>query len=152
MNGFVRQLAALSVLWSLCELVLPDGKQQQMVRMTVSVLVMTALLGSLGRLLSGGVELPAWSVQIQQSGTQSYQQTALTALANQLENWCIRRAQSAGYQARAAVWLTQTGALERIEMTLSVQHPPLITPKELQNQLAKMLKISPEQICLSEGS
>lgn len=152
MNGFVRQLAALSVLWSLCELVLPDGKQQQMVRMTVSVLVMTALLGSMGRMLSGSVELPAWSVQIHQTGTQSYQQTALTALASQVENWCVRRAQRAGYQAAAVVWVTQTGALEKIEMTLSARQPPLITPGELRSQLAEALQINPEQIRLSEGS
>ena len=51
MDAFVRQLAVLSVLWSLSELLLPEGRQQKMARMTVSVLVMTALLSGMGKLV-----------------------------------------------------------------------------------------------------
>ena len=152
MSAFVRQLAVLSVLWSLCELLLPDGRQQQMVRMTVSVLVMTALLGTAGRLLDGGVELPAWSVQVHESSGQSHQRAALTAAANQLEGWCVRLARRAGYEAKAAVWLTQEGALERIEMTLSPDGAPLTSVAELQTSIARMLETEPERIWLSEGS
>ena len=81
MNAFVRQLAVLSVLWSVCELLLPEGRQQQMVRAAVGVLVMTALLGTMGRILSGSMEIPAWSAQIAETGTYRYRQTALTAMA-----------------------------------------------------------------------
>ncbi len=48
MDAFVRQLAVLSVLWSLSELLLPEGRLKKMARMTVSVLVMAALVSGLG--------------------------------------------------------------------------------------------------------
>ena len=52
MDAFVRQLAVLSVLWSLSELLLPEGRLQKMARMTVSVLVMAALISGLGNLMN----------------------------------------------------------------------------------------------------
>lgn len=63
MDAFVRQLAVLSVLWSLSELLLPEGRLQKMARMTVSVLVMAALISGLGNLMNLQVEsaLPAVS-------------------------------------------------------------------------------------------
>ena len=61
MDAFVRQLAVLSVLWSLSELLLPEGRLQKMARMTVSVLVMAALVSGLGSLMDIQLEsaLPA---------------------------------------------------------------------------------------------
>lgn len=152
MNAFVRQLAVLSVLWSLCELLLPAGRQQHMVRVTVSVLVMTALLGTAGRLLAGGAELPAWSVQVEQTGTASYQRAALSAAANQLENWCVRMAQRAGYQAQAAVWLRENGALEKIRLILDSPSAPLMQPQPLCDAIAQALGTQRERIQLSEGT
>ncbi|MEG0902414.1 MAG: hypothetical protein RSG96_09845, partial [Clostridia bacterium] len=115
MNAFVRKLAVLSVLWSLCELLLPDGRQQKMVRMTVSVLVMMVLVSSLSGLLMGVGESQTPVVEsAAMLGEQSYARIALQALANQAERLCVRMAQNAGYVARAAVYLREDGALERV--------------------------------------
>ena len=61
LNGFVRQLATLAALWALCELLGCNQRQQQMVRLTVSVMVMVALIASLGKLL-GSAEQMEWPV------------------------------------------------------------------------------------------
>lgn len=151
MNAFVRQLAVLSVLWSLCEMLLPDGKQQA-VRMTVSVLVLTSLLGTAGKLISGGAELPAWSVRAEQTGVQTYRRTVLASAANQAENWCVRMAHRAGYEAEAAVWLLETGALERIEMTVKPSEAALVSMEELRRIIAQEWQTDAARVLLSEGS
>ena len=91
MDAFVRQLAVLSVLWSLSELLLPEGRLQKMARMTVS----------------------------------SYARAALSAAANQAEGYCVRLARRAGYEARAAVYLTMEGAVDHIDLWLTPGEAPL---------------------------
>ena len=148
MNAFVRQLAVLSVLWSVVELLLPDGRTQPMIRMTMGVLVMTALVTQAGRWMGTVEEMPAWSAQLTQSAQVQYHQTALKSLANQVEGYCVRQAQRAGYQAQAGVWLRQDGAIERIELWLSGDQNVLMDAAELQEHLAQQLQTAPERIHL----
>ena len=151
MNAFVRQIAVLSVLWSLCEMLLPDGKYQQMVRMTASLLVMTALLTTLGGWL-GNIHPPAqaaMTVKLHQTAKETYQRTALTAMANQLESYCVHMAQRAGYQAGAVVCLTVDGQLDHVELMLKKQNAALLPSRELTAVLADQLGVEQERIRLS---
>ena len=140
----------LSVLWSMCELLLPEGRSQQMARMTVGILIMTSLLSGLNEWAGQTAGLPAWSEQVVAAGEESYQRTALAAYANQIENYCVRQAQKAGYTANAAVWLMSDGKLEHIELTLVPDRPPLLSAEELVSHLALQLETDEERIRLEE--
>ena len=140
MNAFVRQLAVLSVLWSVVELLLPDGRQQPMIRMTMGVLVMTALLTQAGKWLGQTESMPAWSVRPAQTIENGYHRTALRSLANQVESYCVRQAQRAGYQAKAGVWLTQNGEIEQILLRLTTEETALIGPEALVELLRQQLQ------------
>ena len=63
MDAFVRQLTVLSVLWSLSELLLPEGRLQKMARMTVSVLVMAALIFPISNWAAVPSRLVTWYIQ-----------------------------------------------------------------------------------------
>lgn len=150
MNAFVRQIAVLSVLWAMCEMLLPDGKHQHMVRMTASLLVMTALLTTVSGWL--GRQPPAQSTmtfRMQQAAQDTYQRTALTAVANQLESYCVRMAQRAGYEAAASVALTMDGALEYVRLNLNQPSHTLLSPAELCQTLAQRLGVEESRIQLS---
>lgn len=148
MNAFVRQLAVLSVLWSFCELLLPEGKQQRMVRLTVSVLVMTALLSALNGLLGSvqALEWPSQPVLAQGEGSLQARRTALQAAANQARAFCLRQAAKAGYEAECEISLRMDGTLERAVLRLcpKAESPPLMTAEDLIALLAKGLGVSPE--------
>lgn len=152
MNAFVRQLAVLSVLWSFCELLLPDGKQQKMVRMTVSVLVMAALISAVSGLLGSGgtltVETPAFS----QVGVESYERLALRSLANQAEGFCARLAGKAGYRASAAVYVSPDGSLDHAELCLwgwaDSSVPPLLGEEAVAEKIAEQLGVEPARVWL----
>jgi len=150
MNAFVRKLAVLSVLWSVVELLLPDGKQQPMIRMTMGVLVMTALIAQAGQWLGTVDGMPAWSVQAVQTTETAYRQTALRSLANQIEEYCVRQAQRAGYRARAGVWLRQDGSIERISLSLEKEETALMQEQELCSHLARQLQTPLECIHLED--
>ena len=150
MNAFVRQLAVLSVLWSVVELLLPDGKQQPMIRMTMGVLVMTALITQAGRWMGTVEEMPAWSVQTTQATESAYRHTALRSLANQIENYCVYQAERAGYQAQAGVWLRQDGKIERIDLQLAQEGAVLLNAQKLCDHLAQQLRIASECFHLEE--
>ncbi len=149
LNAFIRQLVALAGVWALCEMLMPEGRQQQMVRLVISLMVMAALIASLGKLL-GAVQAvpsfaPAVSAQTQPVG--GYQRLALASLANQAENLCLRTAEKAGYQARAAVYLRMDGSLERVELYLARgQEPPLLDENALAQAAAQLLKAQPQQV------
>ena len=149
MNAMVRQIAVLSVLWAMCEMLLPDGRHQQMVRMTASLLVMTALVTTAGSWISGGeTALPAITQTVQSVSESAYRRTALTALANQLESWCVHTAQRAGYEAAAAVYLTMDGAVERIDLALKAT-APLMEASELAARMAQQLGLAAERLRFS---
>ena len=82
MNGFVRQLAALATLWALCELLLP--RRREMIQLAASLMVMAALVMSLGEFL-GYVRQSDWPVFSAAQPAQrvtGYQRIALTSLAH----------------------------------------------------------------------
>ncbi|MDD3336499.1 MAG: stage III sporulation protein AF [Eubacteriales bacterium] len=144
MNVFVRQLVVLSVLWSFCELILPDGKQQRMVRFTLSALVMTALLSAVSGLLGGvkGLEWPAQPVMVQGAEPEG-DRIALTAMANQAQRYCEQIAKRAGYEAKGAVYLRENGAVETVKLWLAEKddEPPLMDGETLRQRLAQALGI-----------
>lgn len=150
MNGFVRRLTVLAALWALCELLLPRGRQQQMVRMAVSLMVMIALVTSLGRLLGSArpTEWPVLSVVQPAGGGDGYQRIALRSMANQAEQLCLRIAGRAGYQARAAVYLRTDASLERVELLLGrTDQPPVMDEDAVAAAIAQLLSAGPEQVC-----
>lgn len=153
MNAFVRQMAALSVVWSLCELLLPDGRQQRLARMTVSALVMAALVSAMAGLLGGAAQsigLPAWSATVDETDTDAYARTALTAVANQAEGLCERMAERVGYQASAAVYLRLDGSLERVTLRLapSGREKPLMSKEALVDAMATRLGVEASRVRL----
>jgi len=150
MNTLVRQVAVLSVLWALCELLLPDGRYQRMVRLTASLLVMAALLSTVGDWL--GLQQnarPAAAAQLQQTSEKEYLRTALAAAANQLESWCVKMAKRAGYQAQACVWLQMDGGLDHIELVLENAGGAFLSPGELRAAMAEALGTQTERIRIS---
>ena len=152
MHAFIRQIAVLAVLWTVCELLVPEGRLQQMVRMTVSVLVMTALLSTAGEALqSRPASSPALAQQAVQLSAHTYHRTALQAAANQLSAFCTRFASRAGYEAKPLVYLTEDGGLERIELHVSPT-TPLIGTDALVQKLADQLQIDIQRIHLSGSS
>ena len=151
MEAFVRQLAALSVLWSLSELLLPEGRQQKMARMTVSALIMAALISGLGNLMDVRVEGTLPTAALGAVSAESYARTALRAAANQVEALCVRLARRAGYEAQAAVYLTQEGAVDHIELALEAGDAPLLSARELAAAIAGQLSIAQERLRVSES-
>ena len=150
MSAFVRQLAALSVLWSLCELLTPSGGQRRMARLAVSLLVMTALVATLGEALNGAgasawAALPVLAEGVQ---SESLARAAVQSAADQTWRYCEGVARRAGYQARGQVLLSQSGALERVCLYLTVPQggAPLVEPEGLRDRLVQALATEPERI------
>lgn len=149
MNALVRQIAVLSALWTVCELLLPDGKHQQMVRMTASLLVMTALLTTVSSWFGNMPQTaPVMTLAVQQASEEAYRRTALTASANQIESWCRRIAERAGYQASAEVCLTMDGALDHVQLVIRPSVYVLVTSEGLADTLAEQLGVQRDQIQL----
>lgn len=156
MDAFVRKLAALSILWSLCELLLPEGGQRRLVRMTLSALVMITLLSSLSGLLTGEADMvPALdALSYAEPDSEAYAATALRSLANQVEGAVERFAARAGYDASAAVYLRRDGALEYVELALSSRDgmAPLISRREVAERLSEMLETDVGNIRFTDGA
>ena len=148
MNAFVRRLAVLSVLWTALEILLPHHRQQPMIRMTMGVLVMTALISQAGQWLGGTEGMPAWIVRQETFFESEHLEAALRSRANQVEWYCVRQAQRAGYQTEAGVWIRQDGSIDHIELKLISREIPLLTPEKLRKTLAIQLNVDPECICL----
>ena len=136
MNGFIRQMAVLSVLWSLCELLLPEGRAHKAARMTASVLARTALLAGAGRLMRTSLpELSVLAPRMQQAAAQTYQETALQSAANQVRDDCRRLAERAGYQGWFTAYITLEGRIDHIEGCLTALKTPIQTQEELRQLL-----------------
>ncbi len=149
MNQTVRQVAALSVLWAMCELLIPNEKYRQAVRLTAGLLVMSVLLSSAGKFL-GSETIAQPAVARSETVTQrAYLCTALSAAANQVSSYCEHMAQRAGYQAETCVFLAMDGAVERIEITLRKDGNALLSPEELCHTLAKQMDIDAQRILLT---
>lgn len=148
MDAFVRQLAVLSVLWSLSELLLPEGRLQKMARMTVSVLVMAALISGLGNLMNIQVESALPAVSDAAAVGESYARAAVSAAANQAETYCVQLARRAGYEARAAVFLTVEGAVDHIDLSLTPGEAPLLDAETVARTIAEGLAVPRERVRL----
>ncbi len=152
MDRLIRQLAVLAVLWTVCELLTPSGRQQQITRAAMSLLVLTALLSSAGAWLDGEqAALPAAVRQGLEVSQSQYRRTALTAFANQVKQWCESYCRRAGYEARVDVTLRLDGALEKIDLTLNAA-APLMSRERLVKMLADELDTEAQRICLTEGT
>jgi len=146
MNALIRQIVILSVLWTMCEMLLPDGKQQQMVRMTLSVLVMTALLSTAGEMLGTLPNAsPVLAQKAEQASAQSYHTAVLRSAANQAASYCRQLADRAGYDAEASVFLSPDGQLDHIGMKLQ-SRTPLMSREKLTHMLASQFAIPEERI------
>jgi len=153
MGMFLRQIIALSALWALSELLMPEGGISSMARLVISLLVMAVLMTSAIDALNGwaGVEVSVTqslgaaalesAEEMQQRTEAGYAQAYLRSLANQAEDTCVRMAKGAGYAADTAVYLRDDGSLERID--LRVRHPlyggtqPLISAEDLRQRIAE---------------
>lgn len=148
MEALIRQLAVLAAMWALCELLLPDGRQQRMVRMAVSLMVTAALVTTLGQVL-GNVPcapMPVLSAQTASGKPSGYDRIALVSLANQVESYCVRLAKRAGYQAEVAVYLHGDGSVERIELQLAASTAPLMEKETLLQTMADQLSLNPDKL------
>ncbi|MBE5815961.1 MAG: hypothetical protein E7320_12325 [Clostridiales bacterium] len=153
MEAFVRQLVALAGLWALCELLLPEGRQQRMVHMAVSLMVMAALIGSLSS-LAGQTPAVQWPVLALQNAmpVTGYDRIALKSTAEQAALLCSRTAQRAGYTASAVVRLHTDGSLAAVDMYLQRGgQPPLMAEDSLCGALAELLGAERERIRWSPG-
>ena len=148
MNQTVRRVAALSVLWAMCELLIPNEKYRQAVRMTAGLLVISVLLSSAGNLLGSETLAQPAVARSETVAQQTYLRVALTSAANQLRSYCEHVAQRAGYQADACVFLAMDGAVERIEITLRKDGNTLLSPDELCQTLAQQMEIDAQRILL----
>lgn len=148
MNAFVRRLVVLSVLWAALEMLLPHRRQQPMIRMTMGVLVMTALVSQAGQWLGGMGGMPVWIVRQETLLETEHLETVLRSQANQVEWYCARQAERAGYQSEAGVWIRQDGSIDHIELRLLSRENALLTPEKLREHLAVQLNIAPECVHL----
>lgn len=158
MGAFVRQIVALSALWTLGELLLPEGGMQRAARLVISLMTMAVLLTTLGGML-GSLEniqvsetlaqiVPAQEGSVTQE--ENYAQIALRSYANQAEDACVRMGRKAGYEVRAAVYLRRDGSAERLELNCAAaQEKPLLTPDELRESIAQAFAVDPERITLT---
>ena len=155
MSAFVRQVAALSVLWSLCELLMPSGGQQRMTRLAVSQLVMTALVAALGDWLGGAgmPELPSMPVLAAGTDHDGLTRVAVQSAANQTWRYCAGVAKRAGYRAAGQALLRADGSLEQIVMVVSEPEDgaPLLSPEELQSRLTKALEAEPGRVAVQRA-
>lgn len=137
------------MLWAVCELLLPTGRQQQLTRMTVSVLVMTALLSTAGDLLDVQPQgRPALVRQAAQISEDHYRETVIRTAANQTAAYCERFFSKAGCTAQATAFFTLDGAVEHIEIILDAP-PALMTAQEAAELLARQLGMTAENIWIS---
>ncbi len=150
MNAFIRQLAVLAGLWALCGLLLPEGRQQQMVHLAVSLMVMTALVGSLQTLLYTvqGNDRAVLALRVQPAAVTGYDRIALASIASQAEALCVRTARKAGYEAAATVTLHNDGSLASAVLYLRRgQQPPLMEETALVEAVATLLAADGQQVC-----
>ncbi len=167
MGSFLRGVVALGAVWALSELLLPEGGSQRAVRLILSLMVMTVLVGALSDGLSQltGEMRPSMTESLGLAATQGYQQnqarqqqtytrTYLRSLANQAEAVCIRMGSGAGYALTAQVFLHESGGLERIDLKLKgvlrEGSPPLMTPEALRQAITKAFQTEDFRVRLME--
>jgi len=151
MNAFVRRLAVIAVLWALCEMLMPEGKPQQMVRMTAGVMVMVCMLSAAGGMMEPFVDVPAWTAETEHTVEENYRRIALQAFANQLASYCERFFANAGYDAQAVVKLHEDGTVQQIRIAMKPAETAQTLDAEAARQhLADSLQISMERVVVAE--
>lgn len=156
MNAFVRQLAALSALWSLCEWLSPSGGQRKMVRFAVSLLVMAALVSAVREALcrASAPEWPSMPVLAEGVESDGLTRIAVQSAANQVWRYCEGVARKAGYEAAGQALLREDGSLEKVclRLTPSGERPPLVDAEGLRDRLARALETEPERVQILRGN
>jgi len=147
-KAFVVRLVVLSVMWAVCEMLLPEGKTQQAVRFTASLLVMLSLLSFMAQLMdvktapvsSGGIFTKA---QVPPAS-----KIYLRSRANQIRDYITALCLRAGYESHIVVYLTVDGALERVDMKLWTKegNQPLLSGTELGKWIAEALGTKEETL------
>ena len=150
MNAFLRRLAAMGVLTTLCDMLLPEGGTRRAVQLTVGVMTTALLLSaflSVGQQLMGAQRSSdaVASVAAASVETSVYRQTALQALTNQTADYCERVARSVGYVCTASVTLDESGACTAVRLCLT-KASPMISENELLERLARALSMERSQI------
>lgn len=152
MNGFVVRLVVLSVMWAVCEMLLPEGKTRQAVQFVVSLLVMLSLLAFMDETLKAQIP-PAEEKAIFAEGPESCAgRIYLRSRANLLRDYVVALSKRAGYEAEATVYLTMDGAPERIELTLWTRdgQPPLMNGTELGQSIRTALQLEEKVLQITE--
>ncbi|NCB06218.1 MAG: hypothetical protein EOM69_11965 [Clostridia bacterium] len=153
MSELLTQVAALAVLMTMGELLLPDGKLRGTARLAMSLLMTTVLVGALiGALnavkgngqaataLAGGV-IRQTEAKLEEQRVDAF----LTAQANQGARLCEKLARNAGYEGGARVLYTREGVLARVELMLR-EKSPLIDRKAMMSAIADALETDTEKI------
>lgn len=148
MNAFIRQLAALAALWALCELLLGESRQRQMVHLTVSLMVMAVLIRSLSGVLGGipAVQTTALSLRSSPAAVTGYDRIALSAAANQLRTLCCRMIRRAGYEGDASVSLREDGSLDEVILSLSSREQQALAEEQLADAVCTLLEAEAGQV------
>ena len=154
MDGFLRRLAALGVLTTLCELLLPEGGTRRVARLTVGLLTTAMLLGAFlsvrSAVLGGGAASPEAAVVASaeafvRADGERYRDAALQARANQASDACGRLLAAAGYRGDAVVTVDADGAIVSVELRAEAE-APLLSPDELSQRVAEAFALERAQV------
>ena len=154
MNEFLRKLAALGVLTSLCELLAPDGGMRRIARLTIGLLTTALLLSALLSLKQGLLGNSAPSVETAMFSSfeaasaqeeERYRSLALQSRANQVKAVCEQMLKTAGYLGTATVLVTQDGVISSIQLDMTAD-APLVSVEELSSRVADTFALRREQV------
>ena len=154
MDGFLRRLAALGVLTTLCELLLPEGGTRRIARMTVGLLTTAMLLGAFlsvrQAVLGGDARQPESAViasidEVVALDDQRYRDAALLARANQASGVCRKLIEAAGYCGDAVVTVDSDGAILGVELHAQADMP-LVSADELSARIADAFALERAQV------
>lgn len=152
MNGFVVRLVVLSVMWAVCEMLLPEGKTRQAVRFVVSLLVMLSLMAFMGEALKAETFAPEDTMVFTAGQDSCAGRIYLRSRANQTRDYVAALCRRAGYEADVTVYLTMDGATERIELTLWTRdgQEPLMNGTELGQSIREALLLEERALRITE--
>lgn len=153
MRELLTQVAALAVLMTLGELLLPDGKLRGTARLAMSLLMTTvlvsALIGALNAVKGNGQAATALANKvILQTETELEERRVnafLTAQANEGARLCEKLGKNAGYEGGARVLYTPEGELARVELTFREKNP-LIDRQAMRKAIAEAFETDTEKI------
>ena len=154
MNEFLRKLAALGVLTSLCELLAPEGGMRRIARLTIGLMTTALLLSALLSLKQGLMGGASPSVETAMftsfeaasaQDEERYRQVSLQARANQVKVVCEQLLRAAGYQGTATVLVAQDGGISSIQLDATAE-APLVSADELSARIADTFALGRQQV------